>query len=38
MQDIGIAVLRILDQEHHQEGDDGGRSVDDQLPGVIETK
>ncbi len=29
-----VAVLRVLDQEHHQEGDDGGPGVDDQLPGV----
>ena len=29
-----IAVLRILDQEHHQEGDDGRARVDDELPGV----
>jgi len=24
----------VLDQEHHQEGDDGGGGVDRQLPGV----
>lgn len=29
-----IPVLRVLDQEDHQEGDDGRASVDDQLPGV----
>jgi hypothetical protein len=31
-----IAVLRILDQEHHQERDDRGAGVDHQLPGVAE--
>jgi hypothetical protein len=29
-----IPVLRVLDQKHHQEGDDGRAGVDDQLPGV----
>src|SRR4051794_10078231 len=29
-----VAVLRVLDQEDHQEGDDGRAGVDDQLPGV----
>ncbi|MNR33490.1 hypothetical protein D3C85_1511660 [compost metagenome] len=38
MQDVCIAVLRVLDQEHHQERDDRGGGVDDQLPGVVETK
>nr|GFD59842.1 hypothetical protein [Tanacetum cinerariifolium] len=32
---ISVAVLGVLDQEHHEEGDDGGRRVDDQLPGVV---
>src|SRR4051812_18435913 len=27
-----IAILRILNQKHHQEGDDGGPGVDDKLP------
>ena len=27
-----VAVLRVLHQEHHQEGDDGGTRVDDELP------
>jgi hypothetical protein len=31
---LGIAVLRALDQEHHQERDEGGRGVDRELPGV----
>eukprot|EP01037_Dinobryon_pediforme_P014981 gene14980-15119_t len=29
-----VPVLRVLQQEHHQEGDDGGAGVDDELPGV----
>ena len=29
-----VAVLGVLDQENHQERDDGGAGVDDQLPGV----
>ncbi|MNN47243.1 hypothetical protein D3C81_1616550 [compost metagenome] len=32
----GVLVLALLDQEHHQEGDDGGAGVDDQLPGLRE--
>ena len=30
----GVAVLRVLDQEDHEEGDDGGAGVDDELPSV----
>src|SRR5438132_1248954 len=33
-----IAVLGVLDEEHHQEGDDGRAGVDHQLPGVRETE
>ena len=33
-----VAVLALLDQEHHQEGDDGGTGVDDELPGVAEVE
>ena len=33
-----VAVLRVLDQEHHQEGDDRGAGVDDQLPGVAKAE
>src|SRR5262249_26784182 len=33
-----VLVLRALDEEHHQEGDDGGAGVDDQLPGVGEAE
>ena len=29
-----VAVLRILNQKHHQERDDGGAGIDDQLPCV----
>ena len=31
-----VAVLGVLDQEHHQEGDDGRAGVDHQLPGLAE--
>src|SRR3954447_18536274 len=34
----GIPILRVLDQEHHQEGDDRCAGVDDKLPGVGEAK
>ena len=33
-----IAVLRILNQEHHQESDDGRAGVDDQLPRIGKMK
>ena len=29
-----VSVLRVLDQEHHEEGHDGGAGVDDELPGI----
>jgi hypothetical protein len=35
---FGVAVLRILNQEYHQEGDNGRGGVDDQLPGVGKMK
>ena len=35
---FGIAVLRILDQEHHEERDDRRGGVDDQLPGIGKMK
>ena len=38
LQRVGVAVLRVLDQEHHEEGDDRGAGVDDQLPGVAEVE
>ena len=34
LQRSAVTILRILDQEHHQEGDDGSCRVDDQLPRV----
>ena len=30
----GIPVLRVLDQKNHEECDDGGPRIDDQLPGI----
>lgn len=35
---LGITVLGVLNEEHHEEGDDGGAGVDDELPGVAVTK
>jgi hypothetical protein len=35
---FGVAVLCVLDQEYHKEGDDGRRGIDDQLPCVGEMK
>lgn len=29
-----VAVLRVLNEKHHEKCDDGGTRVDDQLPGV----
>src|ERR1043166_365987 len=34
MNGLGVPVLCVLDQEDHQEGDDGGRGVNHQLPRV----
>src|ERR671932_306824 len=31
-----VSILGVLDEEYHQESDDGGASVYDQLPGVAE--
>ena len=33
-----VAVLRVLDQEHHQERDDRRAGVDDELPGVATSR
>src|SRR5262249_45182884 len=33
---LGVAVLRALDQKHHQEGHDRRSRVDDELPGIAE--
>jgi len=35
MQNIVVAVLGVLNEEHHQERNDRGRRVDDELPGVV---
>ena len=36
MNGAGIAILRVLNKEDHQEGHDRGRSVDHELPSVGE--
>jgi len=36
--DVVVPVLGILDQEDHQECDDGGRRINDELPGVVVVK
>jgi len=33
-----VSVLRVLDQEDHEERHDRGRRVDDELPGVAEAE
>jgi hypothetical protein len=33
-----VAVLRVLDQEHHEECHDRGRRVDHELPAVAEAE
>ena len=38
VQRLGVAVLRVLDQKHHQEGDDRRAGVDDQLPSIGPTE
>jgi|SRR5437588_2009509 len=38
MNSFGISVLSVLNQEYHEEGDDGCGSVDDQLPSVGKMK
>lgn len=35
---FGITILRVLDEEHHQERDDGGAGIDDKLPSVVEVE
>jgi len=35
---LAILVLALLNQENHQERDDGRASVDDQLPGLGEAE
>ena len=31
---LRVAVLRVLDEKNHEEGDDGRAGIDDKLPGV----
>ena len=38
MNSFGIAVLGVLNQEHHQECDDGRAGINNQLPGVRKMK
>src|SRR6266436_7508812 len=38
MHRFSVAVLGVLNQEHHQKRNDGGSSVDDQLPGIGKMK
>jgi hypothetical protein len=38
MHGFGVAVLGILNQKHHEESDNGGAGVDDELPGIGEMK
>src|SRR5437667_12881800 len=38
LQRNGVAVLRVLDEEDHQKRDDRRRGVDDELPGIAESK
>lgn len=38
MHSFGIPILGVLNQEYHEEGDDGGGGVDDQLPSVGKMK
>lgn len=38
MDRFGIAVLGILDQEHHEKGDDRGGRINNELPGIGEMK
>jgi hypothetical protein len=33
-----VAILRVLNQKHHQEGDDGRAGVDDKLPRIRKLK
>ena len=33
-----VTVLRVLDEEHHEEGDDGRAGIDNELPGIGKVK
>jgi len=35
---FGVTILGVLNQKYHQECDNGGSCVDDQLPGIGEMK
>src|SRR4029077_7467779 len=35
---LGVTILGVLNQKHHEKRDDGGRGIDDQLPCVGEMK
>ncbi len=34
MESASVAVLGVLHQEYHQEGDDGCAGINDELPGI----
>ena len=36
VQGFGVSVLRVLDQENYEEGNDGGAGINDELPGIRE--
>ncbi len=38
MHRFGVAVLGVLDQEHHQKSDDGRGGIDDELPRIGKMK
>ena len=38
LQRFAVAVLRVLNQEHHEKSYDGRAGVDDELPGVADTE
>jgi len=38
MHRFGVAVLGVLDQEHHQKSDDSGGGIDDELPRIGKMK
>ena len=38
MKGFGVAVLGILNEEHHEESNDRGGGVDDELPGIGEVE
>src|SRR5262249_45389056 len=38
MDHLGVAVLSVLNQKHHEKGHKGGRGVDNELPGIGKMK